>query len=191
MKLIDNSLSSFRIKGNLPQWGYWTIALVLFCLAWLAVMQYARWLAIRDLALTGDSWSDDGVLIQTTNYTCVPAALVMLLKDFGINVSTKDIAKEAGTDIFGTSAAGIFRVGKKYGFKVIRQKMDFSRFADTRLPGIILFRSKGIKHAAYLKYNKEFGVLEVKDPVDGLLKLNEQDAIKHFGNQRWEVFLFD
>ena len=78
MKLIDNKLKSFQIKGRLPQSAYWIIMPLVFAIGWIGVGMWARSVALRDLKATPDQWTDDGILSEQTDYTCVPASIVML-----------------------------------------------------------------------------------------------------------------
>ncbi len=190
MKLIDNSLKSFQVKGKLPQWAVWCIALALFGLAWLSVDVWARAAAMNDLAQYTDRWNPDGTLQQETNYTCVPASIVMLLKDQGVQTTTYEVATIAGTDIRGTSGSGIIKAGEKYGFEVLNKRMDFDEFFAGNLPAIVIFRYSGIRHAAYIKAMPEFGLIEVKDPIQGLLHFYKDGAADYFGGETWNCYLF-
>ena len=190
MKLIDNNLRSFQIKGRLPQWAYWVIAAALFGIAWLGVAIWARQAALKDLAGRQDSWTADGILEQTTNYTCVPSAIVMLLKDQGISTTTYEVAVLAGTDIRGTDGHGIIKAGEHFGFLVERKLMTSEEFLRASRPGIVAFRRTGTRHAAYVK-PADPGLIEMKDSVDGLMLFDAQTANEWFGRRRWEVYLFE
>ncbi|MFH1676659.1 MAG: cysteine peptidase family C39 domain-containing protein, partial [bacterium] len=177
MSLIDNKLKSFRVAGNIPQWLVWIIAVCLFGIVWTAVGMWARSTALRDLKLTPDRWDENGVLMQETNYTCVPVSIVMLLREYGVETNTYDVALVAGTDIFGTSGAGIIRAGRHFGFDVTDKKMTFMEFTENGESGIIQFRSNKIKHAAFIKPVSGSQMIEVKDPSQGLLFFDKDGAI--------------
>jgi hypothetical protein len=191
MKLIDNSLKSFQVKGRLPQWAYWLIGVIVFASGWYGVGRWARWVALNDLASNQDHWSADGVLEQDTDYTCVPASIVMLLKDKGIDTTTYDVAVVAGTDIFGTDGSGIIEAARHFGLHARREMMTFDDFMSAGLPGILEFRYKGTKHAAYILPVPQLDMMQMKDPVDGLLYFDKPTAAEHFGSDRWEVYLFE
>jgi len=191
MKLIDNNLKSFYVNGRLPQWAIWSFAAVLFCLAWYIVAIWARHAALAELSKYTDTWDDAGILEQETNYTCVPASMVMLLKDQGIDTTTYDAAVATGTDIRGTGGSGIIRAGKQFGFTVEHVHIGFYEFKDRGLPGIVIFRSKGIRHAAYVLPLTDVGYIQVKDPVQGLLHFGKGGADEYFEKSTWDVFLFN
>ena len=191
MKLIDNNLKSFQVTGRLPQWAIWLIAVALFGLTWLGVGVWARAAAMRDLATHTDHWDDSGILQQETNYTCVPASIVMLLKDAGIDSTTYEAATVAGTDIRGTDGGGIIQAGEHFGFDVIHERMDFDEFMARGLPAIVILKYNGIPHAAYVLPIEEMGAVEVKDPIQGLLHFYKDGADEYFGMERWDVYLFE
>jgi len=189
--LIDNKLKSFQVRGKLPQWAIWLIAVALFTLAWTGVGIWSRHTALTDLAKHTDSWEEGGVLFQPTDYSCVPASVAMLLRDFGIDITLLESATYCGTDTFGTSGSGIKRTGRRFGFDVTRVKMEFDEFLQDGRPGIILFRKGGTPHAAYIKPLVDEGLIEMKDPVQGLLWFEKLYADEYFGSERWEIYLFD
>ncbi len=191
MKLIDNSLKSFRVAGRLPQWMVWGIAVALFFVAWSGVGIWARWSAMRELSAHTDKWSEDGVLEQETSYSCVPVSIVMLLRVAGISSTTFEVAKIAGTDIHGTAAGGIIRAGRHFGFDVERRIIGFDEFIEEGKPAIVEFRYRGIRHAALVTPVPDVGAIDVKDPVQGHLMFWKEGADDYFGSDRWVCFLFE
>ncbi|HDS30527.1 MAG TPA: hypothetical protein ENN67_05720 [Firmicutes bacterium] len=190
MKLIDNSLPSFRVPGRLPQWLVWSIAICLFIASWIGVDIWARKTAMDDLAKHTDRWDEFGILQQETSYTCVPASIVMLLKSQGIDTTTYEVAKIAGTDIRGTGSSGIIRAGRHFGFSVNTRRMNFHEFYGAGLPAIIEFRHEGINHAAFVRPVSDVRMIEVTDPIQGLLYFKKKNADEYFGSEKWRCFLF-
>jgi len=191
MKLIDNNLKSFYVKGRLPQWAIWLIAALLFCLAWLAVSVLSRQAALTELAKHTDNWDDSGILEQETPYTCVPAAMTMLLEEQGIDTTTYEMAVCTGTDTRGTDGGGVIRGGRQFGFNVEHVKLGFDEFMERGLPGIIIFRYKGIRHAAYILPMNDVGYIQVKDSIQGLLNFEKDGADNYFKSPEWDVYLFE
>jgi len=190
MKLIDNNLRSFYVKGKLPQWAIWLFAAVLFCIAWYLVSVCARAAALAELKKHTDHWDDSGILNQETSYTCVPASMTMLMKDQGIDTTTYDMAVATGTDIRGTDGGGIVRGGREYGFEVEHIKLGFDEFMERDLPGIVIFSYKKIRHAAYILPMRDVGYIQVKDSIQGLLHFEKDGANDYFESEEWDVYLF-
>ncbi len=191
MSIVDNNLKSFHVKGNLPQWAVWCIALVLFMAAWSGVSVWARATALRDLQKYEDQWGDDGILEQPTDYTCVPAAIVMLLTEQGFSPTLYEIADISGTDIRGTGGRGIIKTGEYFGFNVTHEHLTFDEFMETGLPAIIIFRYKQIRHAAYISQIKGYDLVRVKDSVQGLLHFERDGANDYFDGETLDCYLFE
>jgi predicted double-glycine peptidase len=138
-----------------------------------------------------DNWNQDGVLIQTTKFSCVPCSIVMLLKDEGIEASAARVAWIAGTDLKGTAPEGIKRAGKYYGFDVRETEMGFEELMEANLPAIVEFWHEGILHAVYVRPDPRNGRLVIKNPSVGLVYTQRSDVQRHFGSDRWDVFLFE
>lgn len=191
MSIVDNSLKSFYVKGKYPQWIAWSVAVFLFAGAWMGVGAVARSSAMRDLRLHQDQWTEDGILVQPTDYSCVPAAIVMLLTEQGFKPSLLEIAEITGTDLRGTNPWGISKAGNFYGFDVIHKRMTFEEFMASGSPAIAVFRYKGIRHAAYISQIREYNILRVKDPVQGLLHFEEDGANEYFDGDLWDCYIFE
>ena len=191
MRLLDNNLKSFQVVGKLPQWAYWVVGGILFYAAWTGVGIWARWSALNQLRDSKDSWTSDGILEQATDFTCVPSSIVMLLRDEGINTTTYEVAIVADTDIRGTDGSGIVKAAGHFGFHTRKSKLTFDQFMSSNLPGILIFRRHGTKHAAYILPSVDPGLMMAKDPVDGILYFSKDDANEWFGSDMWEVYLFE
>jgi ABC-type bacteriocin/lantibiotic exporter with double-glycine peptidase domain len=170
---------------------YWLIGIVLFWIAWTGVAIWARQAALEQLKGMKDNWVADGTLQQGTNFTCVPTSIVMLLKDENINTTTYDVAVVSDTDIRGTDGSGIVKAAEYFGFHTKKSKLTFEQFMDSNLPGILIFRRHGTRHAAYILPNVDPNMIQVKDPVDGLLFFSKAEAEDWFGSNEWEVYLFE
>jgi hypothetical protein len=191
VKIVNNKLKSFQIVGVLPQWAYWLIGGFLFWIAWTGVAIWARQSALNQLKDMRDNWVEDGTLQQSTDFSCVPTSIVMLLKDENINTTVYDVALVSDTDVRGTDGAGIVKAAEYFGFHTKKSRLTFEQFMGSNLPGILIFRRHGDKHAAYILPNVDPNTLEVKDPVDGLLYFTKAEAEDWFGSKEWEVYLFE
>ena len=167
---------TFVIHGKTKQWQFWLIlALLLFVVYWLTSYT-ARYLALNDPRLEVDVVDRDGVILQTTGYSCGPASLTMLLRDKGFDVTQLMMAEAAYTGIFGTNSAAMPRVGDKYGFDVEIEYLSFNEIIDKNLPMIL----EEEEHVVYIVPDLASRILHVKDPQSGLFIMAEDDFYKYF-----------
>jgi predicted double-glycine peptidase len=182
-----------RIKKifGLPAWANLLIFSVAFAGVYYATRTWLRVYAVNQVLIQDDKWSKDGVLMQTTRFTCVPASIVMLLKDQGIDSDTYEIVTLTKTNTEGTDPAEILAVGKHFGFSVITERMDFNRFMKRNLPAVVTFTWQNEFHAVYVRPDKEHNVLDVKDPSMGRLYFKEDQVKDYFGSDEWDCYLFE
>ncbi|MEG3225532.1 MAG: hypothetical protein BME94_08530 [Methanobacteriales archaeon Met13] len=76
-----------------------------------------------------------GIVMQTTNYTCGPAALATVLNNLGINATEQELTNIAGTDENGTTMYGLAEAAKAKGLKAIGMKLS----VDELKPNNIVF----------------------------------------------------
>ncbi|MEG3224097.1 MAG: hypothetical protein BME94_00880 [Methanobacteriales archaeon Met13] len=76
-----------------------------------------------------------GIVMQTTNYTCGPAALATVLNNMGINATEQELMNLAGTDENGTTMYGLAEAAKAKGLKAIGMKLS----VDDLKPNYIVF----------------------------------------------------
>jgi hypothetical protein len=100
------------ITGHRWRWGP-----VYFGVAVLAVIQaYAGWSSRPDLPPLGETRiSSDGVILQTTPYTCVPAAGANIAAMLGVHTTERELVELFHTTRDGTFPAQVLRGLKELG----------------------------------------------------------------------------
>jgi hypothetical protein len=95
----------------------WRWGLVYFGAAILAIIQaYAGWSSRPNLPPLGEiRMSSDGVILQTTPYTCVPAAGANIAAMLGVHTTERELAELFHTTRDGTFPAQVLRGLKELG----------------------------------------------------------------------------
>ncbi|MFH1515541.1 MAG: cysteine peptidase family C39 domain-containing protein [bacterium] len=167
---------TFVIHGKTKQWQFWVILAILLVLVFWLTSYAARYLALNDPRLQVDVVDRDGVILQTTGYSCGPASLTMLMRDKGLDVTQLEMAKVAYTGIFGTQSSAMPRVGDKYGFDVDTKYLNFDEIIDMNVPMIL----EEEEHVVYIVPDLASRILYVKDPQSGLFIMAKDDFYTYF-----------
>lgn len=203
-RLIDNRLTTFKIVSRYPQWMLWPlIALFLICVL-AAVEQYLHYYTLTQVIPAETEVDANGVVKQSTDFTCVPASLTTLLRHQGIEADQREVTGHLGTTIFGTYPWMISRAGKRYGFQMSLERLDFEELY--RSPDPLLLHNKFSEglHVSYIPPGRLpaeieaniFGgvispLLPVMDPVDGLVLMDESGFAEYFdGAEPKSVYRF-
>jgi ABC-type bacteriocin/lantibiotic exporter with double-glycine peptidase domain len=165
--------------------------MIVFAGIFLLTRYWLRFYAVNTVLLQNENWNDDGVLMQSNRFTCVPASLVMLLKDSGASTTMLQITEMSGTNTEGTNPDDIIGIGSRFGFDVKKQMLDVDGLLNANLPAIVTFTWENSLHAVYVKPDQDEGWLVVKDPSMGLLHVNNQNALEYFGSAKVDAYLFD
>lgn len=167
---------TFVIHGKTKQWQLWImLAFLLLFVFWLTSYT-ARYIAWNDPRLKVDVVDSNGVILQTTGYSCGPASLTMLMQDKGINVTQLEMVKAAYTGIFGTQSSAMPRVGAKYGFDVETKYLNFDEIIDMNVPMIL----EEEVHVVYIVPDLASRILHVKDPQSGLFIMTKDSFYNYF-----------
>lgn len=119
-----------------------------------------------------DTWVENGVCMQTTNYTCGPASAVTALRQFGIHATESEMAIASScTRTWGTSEFKLAKaIRTRYGARGIRcETKRFDRVEDLRglCPVIIIVKFQPlVDHFVTVLSVGDDGVL-VGDPMKG------------------------
>lgn len=109
-----------------------------------------------------------GVVMQTTNYTCGPAALATALQNMGINANEEEIADLAETDENGTTMYGLIQAAKAKGLNAQGFKISVSNLKKN---DIVFLTIDGVSHYSVVtEVNNES--VKLADPKLGNIELS-------------------
>jgi hypothetical protein len=189
-KLIISKNGQVRKVFGLPPVLGCLLVIIVFAGVFALTRGYLRILAVDQVLLQGENWNKDGVLMQGNKYTCVPASVVMLLKDEKVTTDTLEITELGGTNTEGTECGDIPKIGEHFGFNVRQERLGFDKFMETGLPAIISFKWQGTLHAVYAKPDRQNGWIVVKDPSVGLSTIDKKNMKEYFGTDEVDCYLF-
>jgi len=190
-RLVVDKKGRFKKVFGLPAWVALLLALIVFGLFFGLTRGWLRFSAVNQVLLQNEQWNSDGVLMQGTRFTCVPASLVMLLRDQGIYTTTLDVMEIAGTNTEGTDCSQIPKVADAFGFRVRQERLGFDALMSTDLPAIATFTYEGEFHAVYARPDRRHGWLVVKDPSVGLSTIDKNNMSEYFGVEELDCYLFE
>lgn len=81
---------------------------------------------VENETITAPVLNTTGIVMQTTNYTCGPAALATVLNNMGINATEHELAILAGTDENGTTMYGLIQAAKSKGLNAVGMKVSIN-----------------------------------------------------------------
>ena len=141
-----------------------TVAPVFGAAVLISIQCYAAWVSRPNLPPLADTrLSPDGVILQTSAYTCVPAAAANIAAILGIHTTEKELVALFHTTRDGTFPAQAIGGMKEIG--IIGKKVDATNGIETVHTPAMLFIS-GDTHAVV--YAKRVGdVLEIWNPNSG------------------------
>lgn len=125
----------------------------------------------------------EGMVLQTTDYTCAPAAIASLVRKLNLdqNILEADVVKLTKTKRFGTTLVGEMRTMKKLGLNPKYEvNLTIEDLIEINKPAIltvdVVVRNKKISHAVALLFvNKKNKYLEIANPLSGLEKRSFND----------------
>ncbi|MCG3150996.1 MAG: hypothetical protein GEEBNDBF_00262 [bacterium] len=193
VKLVDNQLTTFRIESRHPQWRLWGMILVWLLLVMFGVERYLHWYTLTQVIPEYTEVDEFGVVHQSTDFTCVPAAFTTLLRQQGVEAEQRSVTAALGTTVFGTYPWMIPRVGRQFGYQVTQEKLDFAALCATEDPLLLHNHFTEGFHVSYVPpgrlspdlARRLFGgksgpFLPVMDPVDGLVLMDEAGFVDYF-----------
>ena len=191
--LIDNQLQTFVIKGRLPQWVAWPLVLLFGLGVVLGVEQYLHYYTLTEVVPETTIVDNFGVVRQSTDFTCVPAAMTTLLIHQGDQVGQRDVTSRLGTTVFGTYPWRIAPAGRHFGYQVQKDRMTFQEILAAEDPMLIYNKFEEGLHVSYIppgRLSKRLTetilegrpgeLLPVMDPTDGLILLDESGFAQYF-----------
>jgi len=128
----------------------------------------------------------DGVVFQSFQSTCGPASLANLLRQFGLTVSERDVAKAARTRYTGTTGDELVTSIEKLGVKMYAHyfKVPLEKVELLGLPCVFSF---GEEHfVTYLSKRKH--LYQCIDPSIGNITMKKDDLMKEWDGKSLFVF---
>jgi len=160
---------------------------LVFVVARLGMRGYVIW----QIWNAGESWDDEGIVLQVDRWACVPSSFAMFLREKDVEDSIAKLAWIAATDLEGTSSEGLERLAGYYGYSIRERRMGFRGMMEEGFPAIVFFDDGENLHAVYVRPDREAHRLVVKNSVLGLSYVYENGVIEYFGSDEWDVFLIE
>jgi predicted double-glycine peptidase len=130
------------------------------------LFMYNHSLAVDALPDKFPDSTPDGVVYQTTNYSCGPASLATLFSFYHIEKSERDWAQLAGTGVAnGTRLPGLVNAAKEFGFETLELNPSYDQLELIQYPSVI-FQSR-LYHIVTFWGLESNGDLIIRDPVLG------------------------
>lgn len=116
------------------------------------------------------------IVMQSTNYTCGPAALATVLSNMGINTTEKELADLAGTDESGTTMYGLAKAAKEKGLNAVGMNLAVD---DLQANDIVFLNINGDPHYSVVIAVTENSVI-LADPSLGNVEFSKEDFEKYY-----------
>jgi len=111
-----------------------------------------------------------GIVMQSRNYTCGPAALATVLQNMGFNVTEHELKVLAGTDETGTSMHGLAQAARSKGLSAAGMKLSTDELRPNNIVHVIL---DGTPHYSVIKEVTNESV-RLADPSLGNIELTRE-----------------
>ena len=113
----------------------------------------------------------EGVVLQTRNYTCGPAALATVLQRLGVNTTEDELAGLAGTTEDGTTMQGLLEASRAKGMNANGMKLNISELKENMIAYTI---NDGMGH--YTVINEITNeTIKLADPSLGNIEMNIEE----------------
>jgi predicted double-glycine peptidase len=112
-----------------------------------------------------------GIVMQSTDYSCGPAALATVLQNIGISVTEQELIVLADTDTSGTSMYGLVRAAHAKGLNAVGMKLSVDDLRPNNIVHIIL---DGEGHYSVVREVSENSV-KLADPSLGNIEMTREE----------------
>lgn len=110
-----------------------------------------------------DSWKD-GVCVQSSSYTCIPACIATLARLNGVRLTEPELAREMGSTVRGTEVWYLKRALKAHGLEPRFLSLKSPR--DAPVPSMLSVTLTGISHVVVV-LRKDAQGLTIAEPMIG------------------------
>lgn len=127
---------------------------------------YSHLIAVTRLPDTAPVSVPDGIVFQSTDYSCGPASLSTLFRHYNILKSEREWAELAGTNLtVGTRLSGLIAAGESMGFEGVELNPTFEQL-DLIYHPAILFQSREYHLVSFWGIGPDDKAI-IRDPVLG------------------------
>ncbi|HEX3014109.1 MAG TPA: cysteine peptidase family C39 domain-containing protein [Methanobacterium sp.] len=109
-------------------------------------------------------------IMQSTNYTCGPAALATVLNNLGINTTEQELVSLAGTDESGTTMYGLVQAAQVKGLKATGMKLFIN---ELKKNDIVFLNTAEAAHYSVVKEVTNESV-KLSDPSLGNIEMSRE-----------------
>jgi len=108
--------------------------------------------------------------MQSTDYSCGPAALATVLQNMGINVTEQELKVLAGTDVSGTSMHGLAQAARSKGLNATGMRLSIDELRPDMIVHVI---NDGTPHYSVIKEVTNESV-RLADPSLGNIEMTRE-----------------
>jgi predicted double-glycine peptidase len=109
-----------------------------------------------------------GIVMQSTNYSCGPAALATVLNNLGINTTEQELKVLAGTDTSGTSMYGLVHAAQSKGLNLVGSSLSIDDLSPNT---IVILTKNGTPHFSVVREVTNESV-KLADPSLGNIEMS-------------------
>jgi len=111
-----------------------------------------------------------GIVMQSTDYSCGPAALATVLQNMGFNATEGELKVLAGTDQTGTSMHGLVRAAQAKGLSAVGMRLTVDELKHNMVVHVI---KDGTPHYSVVREVTENSV-KLADPSLGNIEMSRE-----------------
>lgn len=149
------------------------VATVVVCLGVVVATQYSLNRGREDE--TGRS-----SILQDRSNNCGPAALQMILKHHGVDVSIRRLEQESKMGWKGVSIQGLKDAGELHGLPSKAWRLQWEDLSGANFPVIAFLRGG---HFVVVDTLEPTGFVRVRDPLIGRMKISKEEFVKRWGGE--------
>ena len=122
----------------------------------------------------------DTTAMQTSDYSCGPAALATVLQNMGFNSTEQELKVLAGTDTSGTTMHGLSEAAKAKGLSATGMKLSVD---DLKPNNIVHITLDGEGHYSVVREVTNESVY-LADPSKGNIEMSRKNSVKSIRGTR-------